>query len=94
MFRQNWLVNVQLNSSSSFQEAYHSSYVNGNHSSDQVYINPFDDWAFKRIFTVEAHKEVTIAFLNEVLVGKRQIASITFSKNEYPGEIKHERSSI
>ena len=33
-------------------------------SSAQFYINPFDDWAFKRIFASEAHKEVIMAFLN------------------------------
>ncbi len=54
------------------------------------YINPFEDWAFKKIFASETSKEVTKAFLNAVLAGKRKIVSIELGTNEYPGEIKSE----
>ncbi|WP_316787956.1 Rpn family recombination-promoting nuclease/putative transposase [Pedobacter frigoris] len=60
----------------------------------QRYVDPFNDWAFKRIFASEAHKEVILAFLNEVLKGKRQIQTITYTKNEYPGEIEEEGGSV
>ncbi|RZM30413.1 MAG: Rpn family recombination-promoting nuclease/putative transposase [Pedobacter sp.] len=71
-----------------------SAYSSTNKSPDQLYINPFVDWAFKRIFASEAHKEVIMAFLNEVLKGRRQIQSIVYTKNEYPGEIEEEGGCV
>jgi len=59
-----------------------------------IYINPFEDWVFKRIFASESSKEVAKAFLNVVLEGKRYIESITYGKNEYPGEIRDEGNSV
>ncbi|MEJ2884387.1 Rpn family recombination-promoting nuclease/putative transposase [Pedobacter sp. GR22-6] len=58
------------------------------------FIDPLVDWAFKRIFASEANKEVARAFLNEVLKGKREIVSIAYGKNEYPGEIKDKRGAV
>ncbi len=58
------------------------------------FVNPLVDWAFKRIFASEANKEVAKAFLNEVLKGKREIVSIAYGKNEYPGEIKGKRGAV
>ena len=60
----------------------------------ETYINPFVDWAFKRIFASETSKEVVKAFLNELLEGKRQIETIAYGKNEYPGEIKDEAGAV
>jgi len=59
-----------------------------------TYINPFEDWVFKRIFASETSKEVVKAFLNGILRGKRQIETIVYGKNEYPGEIKNESGSV
>jgi len=58
------------------------------------FINPLVDWAFKRIFASEANKGVAKAFLNEVLRGRREIVSIAYGKNEYPGEIKGKRGAV
>ncbi len=58
------------------------------------FVDPLNDWAFKRIFASEANKEVAKAFLNEVLKGKREVVSIKYSKNEYPGEIKDKRGAV
>lgn len=44
----------------------------------ETYINPFVDWAFKRIFASETSKEVVKAFLNEILAGRRKIETISF----------------
>ncbi|TCD00072.1 Rpn family recombination-promoting nuclease/putative transposase [Pedobacter psychroterrae] len=60
----------------------------------ETYINPFEDWAFKRIFASETSKEVVKAFLNEILAGKRQIETISYGKNEYPGEIKEDATAV
>lgn len=69
-------------------------YENSTTGLSETYINPFDDWAFKKIFASETSKEVIKTFLNEVLEGKRQIDTITYGKNEYPGEIKDEAGSV
>lgn len=58
------------------------------------FINPFIDVTFKKIFASETSKEVLRAFLNEVLGGRRYIQSITYGKNEYPGDIKQEAKAI
>ncbi|RZK20503.1 MAG: Rpn family recombination-promoting nuclease/putative transposase [Flavobacterium sp.] len=63
-------------------------------SRSETYINPFEDWAFKRIFASETSQEMVRAFLNEVLKGKRQIETITYGKNEYPREIKDEGGAV
>ena len=60
----------------------------------EPYINPFVDWAFKRIFASQSSKEVVRAFLNGILEGRREIETIAFGKNEYPGEISEEAGSV
>ena len=42
------------------------------------FINPFTDFGFHRIFGQEVHKELLIDFLNQLLIGERQIVDITF----------------
>lgn len=37
------------------------------------YVNPFTDQGFKIIFGQEAHKDLLIDFLNELLKGERQV---------------------
>nr|WP_226904982.1 Rpn family recombination-promoting nuclease/putative transposase [Pedobacter schmidteae] len=64
------------------------------YNSGRLYVDPFNDWSFKRIFASEAHKEVILAFLNEVLKGKRRIKTIIYGKNDHPGEIKEDRGSV
>ena len=64
-------------------------------SNDNVitYVNPFRDKFFKKIFASEKNKEVLRSFLNGVLAGRRHIHTITYGKNEYPGEIDSERNA-
>ena len=69
-------------------------YENNRVGLSETYINPFEDWAFKRIFASEASKEVVKAFLNAVLEGTRHIETIAYYKNEYPGEIKDEAGAV
>ena len=58
------------------------------------YINPFTDIGFKRIFGQEFSKPLLIDFLNNLLVGERQIVDITFLDKEQPGEFADDRSLI
>lgn len=58
--------------------------------SSAIYINPFRDKFFKKIFASETSKEMLRAFLNGVLEGKRDVQTVTYGKNEYPGELETE----
>ena len=58
------------------------------------YINPFTDIGFKRIFGQELSKPLLIDFLNNLLVGEREIVDITFLDKEQPGEFADDRSLI
>ena len=42
------------------------------------FINPFTDFGFHRIFGQEVHKELLIAFLNQLFFGEHYIEDITF----------------
>lgn len=46
------------------------------------FINPFTDVGFKRIFGQEASKDLLIDFLNDLLVGEKQIKDIRFLDKE------------
>lgn len=59
-----------------------------------TYINPFEDWVFKRIFASESSQDIAKAFLNVVLAGKRHIETISYGKNEYPREIRDEGNTV
>ncbi|WEK19689.1 MAG: Rpn family recombination-promoting nuclease/putative transposase [Candidatus Pedobacter colombiensis] len=55
-----------------------------------TYIDPFVDFAFKRLFATDESKPILIGFLNQVLKGRKYIAAIQYGKNEHPGEINDE----
>src|SRR5688500_3956724 len=57
------------------------------------FIDPLEDFGFKRLFGAEQNKALTITFLNHVLKGKREVISLEFLKNEYPGET-HEEGGV
>lgn len=58
------------------------------------FIDPLEDLGFKRLFGAEQNKSLTITFLNLVLKGKREVVSLEFLKNEYPGETSEEGGAI
>ncbi|MBB5438486.1 putative transposase/invertase (TIGR01784 family) [Pedobacter sp. AK017] len=58
------------------------------------FIDPLEDLGFKRLFSAEQNKDITITFLNHVLKGKREVVSLEFLKNEYPGETQEEGGVI
>ena len=59
-----------------------------------VFINPFTDIGFKRIFGQEFSKPLLLDFLNNLLVGERKIKNIIFLDKELPKDIADERSII
>lgn len=61
----------------------------------EKYINPFTDYGFKRLFGEEAHKDLLLDFLNELLYEEQgQIKNITFLKSEHLGSSDLDRRAI
>lgn len=61
----------------------------------EKYINPFTDYGFKRLFGEEAHKDLLLDFLNELLREEQgEIKSITFLKTEQLGSTEVDRKAI
>jgi len=52
-----------------------------------VFVNPFTDYGFKKIFGEEANKAILIDFLNALLQQEQKIVDLTFKKNEQLGEL-------
>ena len=59
-----------------------------------VYINPYTDFGFKRLFGEEANKELLIDFLNELLPLTSKIASLTFKSPEQMGDTSNNRKAV
>ena len=62
----------------------------------QKYLDPKNDYAFKRVFGQEKHKEIPIAFLNAVfhLEGDDYIVDLQFLDSVQPPEIEARKESI
>lgn len=61
----------------------------------EKYINPFTDYGFKRLFGEEAHKDLLLDFLNELLREEQgEIKNITFLKSEQLGSTEIDRKAI
>ena len=60
-----------------------------------VYINPFTDFGFKKIFGEERNKDLLINFLNELLAYEgEKIAKLTYKKNERLGNSGIDRNVV
>jgi len=61
----------------------------------EKYLNPFTDYGFKRIFGEEAHKDLLLDFLNELLREEQgEIKTLTFLKTEQLGSTETDRKAI
>ena len=58
------------------------------------FINPFTDIGFKRIFGQEFSKPLLLHFLNNLLIGEKEIVDITFLDKEQPAMYADDRSLI
>lgn len=69
---------------------------NLNYMSTEVrrYLNPLLDYGFKKLFGQESNKRFLIAFLNELLPGKKQIVDLKYSNPEHQGETQEKRIVI
>lgn len=59
-----------------------------------VFINPFTDYGFKKIFGEEASKFILIEFLNSILPKHHQIAQLNFKNTEQLGQTTEDRKAI
>ncbi len=59
-----------------------------------VFINPFTDFGFKKLFGEEPNKDLLISFLNSLLPEKHQIQDLAYSKTEYQGVSSSDRKAV
>jgi predicted transposase/invertase (TIGR01784 family) len=59
-----------------------------------IYINPFTDFGFKKIFGEEPNKDLLIDFLNTLLPPEHQIVTLEYKKNEQLGINAVERKAV
>ncbi len=65
------------------------------HTEPMIYMNPFTDYGFKKLFGEEDSKEFLVDFLNSVLEGFiPHIHELTYHKNEHLGNKPIDRSAI
>jgi predicted transposase/invertase (TIGR01784 family) len=62
--------------------------------STAVYLNPFTDYGFKRIFGQEDSKEILRDFVNSVLPERHQVASLNYVNTEHLGLNEYDRKAI
>jgi len=60
----------------------------------EIFINPFTDFGFKKIFGSEPNKDLLIDFLNELLKTKEKIKNLTYKKTEHLGSTDADRKAI
>lgn len=63
-------------------------------SRDSRYIDPFTDFAFKRLFGSDPNKELLIDLLNALFEGRKVITDIRYMNTESPGRDKEVRTVI
>ncbi|MCK5808359.1 PD-(D/E)XK nuclease family transposase [bacterium] len=60
-----------------------------------IFINPYTDFGFKRLFGTEKNKDILIDFLNELLRNEEDsIKNITFMNNEQIGAFDNDRRAV
>ena len=59
-----------------------------------LYVNPFTDFGFKKLFGEEASKPMLIDFLNSLLPENDKIANLTFKDKEKLGRSEADRKAV
>ncbi|MBQ9274508.1 MAG: Rpn family recombination-promoting nuclease/putative transposase [Succinivibrio sp.] len=62
--------------------------------SPAVFINPFTDFGFKKLFGTEYNKDLLIAFLNALLKPATPIKDLSYRPTEFLGDDRDSRNSI
>ena len=58
------------------------------------YVNFYTDFAFKKLFGTEVHKELLISFLNALLKGREEIRDISYLNTEHLGTQEYDRRAV
>jgi predicted transposase/invertase (TIGR01784 family) len=58
------------------------------------YINPFTDFGFKKLFGEEFNKDLLLDFINQVLMGKEKIKTLTYLNTEILGSTSLDRRAF
>ncbi|HNW12546.1 MAG TPA: Rpn family recombination-promoting nuclease/putative transposase [Candidatus Rifleibacterium sp.] len=60
-----------------------------------IYLNPFTDFGFKKLFGEEYNKDLLIDFLNQLLKNEQgRIKTLTYLKNEHLGRSEADRRAV
>ena len=59
-----------------------------------VFINPYTDYGFKKLFGEEKNKHLLISFLNDLLGGQEHITDLTFKNTEHLPDISAQRKAV
>ena len=60
----------------------------------EIFIDPFTDFGFKKLFGEDVNKDLLIDFLNELLKGREIIKNLTYLKNEHLSDSSLDRKAI
>jgi predicted transposase/invertase (TIGR01784 family) len=59
-----------------------------------IFIDPFSDWSFKRLFGGSESKPILIGILNQIFKGRKYITNIEYGKNEHPRSSPKQRGVV
>jgi predicted transposase/invertase (TIGR01784 family) len=60
----------------------------------EIYINPYTDFGFKKLFGTEMNKDLLISFLNALFHGEQVIKDVKYLNSEKLGEGYRDRRAI
>lgn len=58
------------------------------------YINPYTDFAFKKLFGTDMNKDLLISFLNALLHGEQTVKDVTYLNSEHLGSSEIDRRAV
>ncbi len=59
----------------------------------EIFINPYTDFGFKKLFGEEKNKHLLVSFINDLLGGQEQVVDLTFRNSEHlPGSLLQRKS--
>lgn len=59
-----------------------------------IYINPYTDFGFKKLFGTEMNKELLISFINSLFEGKEAVKELTYLTTEQLGTTETDRRAV
>lgn len=60
----------------------------------EIYINPYTDFGFKKLFGTDLNKDLLISFINALLEGREHIEDLTYLNTEHLGIREMDRKAV